>query len=302
MVGEAAAVVADAGAGSFDDYVATRSASLLRFAYLVTRNTEDAHDAVQDALIGLYPRWQQIAARGEVDAYVRRSIVNAHVSAWRKVRRLFPVEDTSVLTASPVVPDASAGRRRRRPGPAAVRRTAADATRSGRAAVLRGPVVRGDRTDPRVPGGHRTIPCAPGTAGVTRETGRRRGMSEDFDREERAFAEALRKRRAGGVVPSAGCGSHQGCSPPRAVGPPPLAQGHGRGCRCRRCRRHRGCNAAADGRVCAGRRRVPHPTVTPPAEPSLKPRTTARRRPPSPRPVPPPAIGRRSPPRRSRHA
>jgi RNA polymerase sigma-70 factor (sigma-E family) len=107
MVGEAAAVVADAGAGSFDDYVATRSASLLRFAYLVTRNTEDAHDVVQDALIGLYPRWQQIAARGEVDAYVRRSIVNAHVSAWRKVRRLFPVEDTSVLTASPVVPDAS---------------------------------------------------------------------------------------------------------------------------------------------------------------------------------------------------
>ena len=107
MVGEAAAVVADAGARSFDDYVATRSASLLRFAYLITRTTEDAHDAVQDALIGLYPRWQQIAARGEVDAYVRRSIVNAHVSAWRKVRRLFPVEDTSVLTASPVVPDAS---------------------------------------------------------------------------------------------------------------------------------------------------------------------------------------------------
>ncbi len=107
MVGEAAAVVADTGAGSFDDYVATRSAGLLRFAYLVTRNIEDAHDVVQDALIGLYPRWQQIAARGEVDAYVRRSIVNAHVSAWRKVRRLFPVEDTSVLTASPVVPDAS---------------------------------------------------------------------------------------------------------------------------------------------------------------------------------------------------
>jgi len=106
-VGEPAAVVAAAGVGTFDDYVTTRSASLLRFAYLVTRNTEDAHDAVQDALIGLYPRWQQIAARGGVDAYVRRSIVNAHVSAWRKVRRLFPVEDPAVLSAAPVVPDAS---------------------------------------------------------------------------------------------------------------------------------------------------------------------------------------------------
>ena len=38
---------------------------------------------------------------------MRRSIVNAHVSAWRKVRRLFPVEDPSVLTAAPVVPDAA---------------------------------------------------------------------------------------------------------------------------------------------------------------------------------------------------
>jgi len=106
-VGEVAAAVSTAGATSFDDYVTTRSAALLRFAYLVTRNTEDAHDAVQDALIGLYPRWQQVAARGEVDVYVRRSIVNAHVSSWRKVRRMFPTEDPAVLAAAPVVPDAS---------------------------------------------------------------------------------------------------------------------------------------------------------------------------------------------------
>ncbi|MFZ1384423.1 MAG: SigE family RNA polymerase sigma factor, partial [Propionicimonas sp.] len=57
---------------SFEQYVATRSAALLRFAYLVTRNREDAHDAVQDALTGLFPRWRQVAARGQVDAYVRR--------------------------------------------------------------------------------------------------------------------------------------------------------------------------------------------------------------------------------------
>jgi RNA polymerase sigma-70 factor (sigma-E family) len=104
-VSEPAAVVADVGAGSFEDYVTTRSAALLRFAFLVTRNRDDAADAVQDALLGLYPRWRQVAARGEVDAYVRRSIVNAHVSAWRKVRRLFPVEDPSVLGAAPVAPD-----------------------------------------------------------------------------------------------------------------------------------------------------------------------------------------------------
>lgn len=106
-VSEPVAVFADSAVGSFEDYVTTRSAALLRFAHHLTRNSDDAHDAVQDALLGLYPRWRQIAARGEVDAYVRRSIVNAHVSAWRKVRRIFPTADPSLVGPAPVVPDAS---------------------------------------------------------------------------------------------------------------------------------------------------------------------------------------------------
>ncbi|MGB7962784.1 MAG: SigE family RNA polymerase sigma factor [Propionicimonas sp.] len=90
---------------SFEDYVATRSVALLRFAYLITRNREDAHDAVQDALVGLFPRWRQVVARGEVDAYVRRSIVNAHVSRWRKVRRLVPSAEPANLRSAPVAED-----------------------------------------------------------------------------------------------------------------------------------------------------------------------------------------------------
>lgn len=107
MVGEPAAVSMPAAVRSFEDYVTLRSAALLRFAYLITRNREDAHDAVQDALTGLYPRWRQISARGDVDAYVRRSIVNAHVSAWRKVRRLYPVPDPELSSAAPSVPDSA---------------------------------------------------------------------------------------------------------------------------------------------------------------------------------------------------
>lgn len=83
---------ADNGARTFDDYVRERSVALQRFAYLVTRHPEDARDAVQDALIGLWPRFDEVRARGSVDAYVHRSIVNASVSRWRKVRRLVPVE------------------------------------------------------------------------------------------------------------------------------------------------------------------------------------------------------------------
>ncbi len=90
---------------TFEHFVATRSVSLLRFAYLVTRNREDAHDAVQDALAGLFPRWAQVARRGGVDAYVRRSIVNAHVSRWRKVRRLVPVDEPALLSRAPVAED-----------------------------------------------------------------------------------------------------------------------------------------------------------------------------------------------------
>jgi RNA polymerase sigma factor, sigma-70 family len=93
---------------SFEQYVTLRSSALLRFAALITGNREDAHDVVQDALAGLYPKWVRVAASGQVDAYVRRSIVNAHVSAWRKVRRLHVVEDPADLRSAPTVPDASA--------------------------------------------------------------------------------------------------------------------------------------------------------------------------------------------------
>lgn len=74
-----------------------RSSALQRFAYLVTRNAEDARDAVQDALIGLYPRWDKVSARGGVDAYVRRSIVNAAISTWRHERRSTPVGDPEAV-------------------------------------------------------------------------------------------------------------------------------------------------------------------------------------------------------------
>ncbi|MGC4154212.1 MAG: SigE family RNA polymerase sigma factor [Propionicimonas sp.] len=77
--------MADVGstALTFSEFVARRSVALQRFAYLITGNVEDARDAVQDALAGAYPRWDRVARRGDPEAYVRRSIVNAHISRWR---------------------------------------------------------------------------------------------------------------------------------------------------------------------------------------------------------------------------
>ncbi len=84
---------------TFDAYVRERSVALQRFAYLVTRHPEDARDAVQDALVGLFPRYAQVAAAGSVDAYVHRSIANAAVSRWRKGGRLVPVAEPEDVRA-----------------------------------------------------------------------------------------------------------------------------------------------------------------------------------------------------------
>lgn len=71
----------------FDDWVAARGPSLLRLAYVLTGNPADAEDVVQDALSRALPAWSRICAADDPDAYVRRMVVNAHTSWWRKFRR-----------------------------------------------------------------------------------------------------------------------------------------------------------------------------------------------------------------------
>src|SRR3954470_12161411 len=78
----------------FDGWVALRGPALLRLAYTLTGNAADAEDVVQEALARALPRWGRISQVGDVDAYVRRMVVNAHTSWWRKWRRReSPVEE-----------------------------------------------------------------------------------------------------------------------------------------------------------------------------------------------------------------
>lgn len=71
----------------FDEWVAARGADLFRLAYVLTGTRADAEDAVQDALSRALPRWERIRAVEDPDAYVRRMVVNAHTSWWRRFRR-----------------------------------------------------------------------------------------------------------------------------------------------------------------------------------------------------------------------
>jgi RNA polymerase sigma-70 factor (sigma-E family) len=79
---------------AFSDYVLARSRALLRTAYLLTGNQADAEDLVQSALAKTYLAWDRIADRNALDGYVRRAMVNTHISWWRR-RRLdeFPTDD-----------------------------------------------------------------------------------------------------------------------------------------------------------------------------------------------------------------
>jgi RNA polymerase sigma-70 factor (sigma-E family) len=78
---------------SFDDWVAARGPSLLRFAYVVTGSQHAAEDAVQDALARACEKWARVGRTRDPDSYVRRMVVNAHVSRWRRTRRESPVAE-----------------------------------------------------------------------------------------------------------------------------------------------------------------------------------------------------------------
>jgi RNA polymerase sigma-70 factor (sigma-E family) len=70
----------------FREYVAARQGALLRTAYLLTGHREDAEDLLQTAFAKLALRWAAVARNGSPDAYVRKMMVNQHISRWRRHR------------------------------------------------------------------------------------------------------------------------------------------------------------------------------------------------------------------------
>jgi RNA polymerase sigma-70 factor (sigma-E family) len=80
---------------AFREYVLTRGTALLRVAIMLTGNRADAEDLVQVALAKTYLAWDKINDRTALDAYVRRAMVNTHISWWR--RRKFEEYPTDEL-------------------------------------------------------------------------------------------------------------------------------------------------------------------------------------------------------------
>jgi RNA polymerase sigma-70 factor (sigma-E family) len=79
---------------AFGDYVRSRGGALLKAALALTGNRPDAEDLVQATLVKTYLSWDKIADVTALDTYVRRVMVNTHISGWRRQRLdEYPTDD-----------------------------------------------------------------------------------------------------------------------------------------------------------------------------------------------------------------
>lgn len=97
--------VAIADDDSFVEFVRSRADRFLDLAWLVTRDPEDARDAVQEALAGLYARWALLPIGDEFEAYVYRTVVNSCLGVIRRRPHSLLVAEPERLRTAPVGAD-----------------------------------------------------------------------------------------------------------------------------------------------------------------------------------------------------
>jgi RNA polymerase sigma-70 factor (sigma-E family) len=72
----------------FREFVAARSAGLLRTAYFLTGgDLHDAQDLLQTALMATARHWGRIEQRDQPEAYVRRALARHQINRWRSRAR-----------------------------------------------------------------------------------------------------------------------------------------------------------------------------------------------------------------------
>jgi len=86
---------------TFAAFVAARSGSLLRCAYLLNGDHAQAEDLMQSTLVKVYLSWHKVRDHGAVEGYTRTVMTRTHISWWRRPARR--------EHASAHLPDSAAG-------------------------------------------------------------------------------------------------------------------------------------------------------------------------------------------------
>ncbi|MFD5430182.1 SigE family RNA polymerase sigma factor [Streptomyces sp. NPDC127084] len=92
---------------AFIAYVQERRASLYATAYHLTGDRYEAEDLLQSALFSTYRAWDRISDKAAVGGYLRRTMTNLHIAAWR--RRKLSEYPTEELPETAVETDAMRG-------------------------------------------------------------------------------------------------------------------------------------------------------------------------------------------------
>jgi RNA polymerase sigma-70 factor (sigma-E family) len=79
---------------AYGEYVGTRRRALLRTAFLLTGDWHAAEDLVQETLAKLYVAWRRVRRHDDVDAYARRTLLNAYIDSTRRSWRREHAVDT----------------------------------------------------------------------------------------------------------------------------------------------------------------------------------------------------------------
>jgi RNA polymerase sigma-70 factor (sigma-E family) len=81
------------GAMTFEEWFGPQLPRLLRFATVLCSGHQVAEDVVQDVAIKAHARWSRIESLQHPGAYLRRMVVNEHLSWRRKWSRIIPEAD-----------------------------------------------------------------------------------------------------------------------------------------------------------------------------------------------------------------
>lgn len=94
---------------SFREYISSQLDPLRRTAYLMCGDWHSADDAVSAAVVKIYQNWHRISRMENLDAYVRRAVVNAWLDErrrpWRRERPVPELPPLAQLADDGVVND-----------------------------------------------------------------------------------------------------------------------------------------------------------------------------------------------------